>query len=70
MSTGLVKPDKPTDWSNQEQVQKYLDAKQEYNLGIQAMMQDRAEETTTRTNVSKSEHEAMMAIAHNFNVTA
>jgi hypothetical protein len=67
---GLTKPTKPTDWSNQEKVQEYLDAKQDYNLAIQAIMQDRAEETTTRTNISKAEHDAMMAIAQNFQVKA
>ncbi len=59
-----VNPAKP-DWSNKEDVQKYMDEKQDYNFALQNMMQVRSEESATRSNISKSEHDAMMIIANN-----
>lgn len=59
-----VNPAKP-DWSNKEQVQKYMDEKADYNFALQSMTQAKAEESATRSNISKSEHDAMMIIANN-----
>ena len=62
---GLVKPTPPSNWEDQAAVQKYMDAKQDYNFAIQNMMQDRSEESSTRSNISKAEHDAMMIVAGN-----
>jgi hypothetical protein len=59
------KPQKPTDWSDQAKVQEYMDAKADYNFALQSMAQDRSEESATRSNISKAEHDAMMIIAQN-----
>ena len=37
----------------------------DYNLAIQTIQQTQSEEQATRTNMSKSRHDAMMAIANN-----
>lgn len=59
-----VNPGKP-DWSNKEEVQKYQDEKADYNFALQAMQQARTEESAIRSNIAKSEHDAMMIIANN-----
>ncbi len=44
----------------------YQDAAAQRRLAIQAKQQEMTEESTMRTQMSKSQHEAMMAIIQNF----
>ncbi|MGI8786271.1 MAG: hypothetical protein ACR2HG_00735 [Pyrinomonadaceae bacterium] len=59
-----VQPTKP-DWGNKEAVAKYQDEMADYRMAFQARMQDRSEQSSMESNVSKSKHDAMMIIAGN-----
>ena len=48
-----------------QQLMQYQEAMARYNRVLQAMQQMHAEKTTKDTNMQKTSHDAMMAIANN-----
>lgn len=63
-------PDRPgipskSDMENPQKMLEYQQAMANYNLAVQTIQQTQNEEQATRSNMSKSRHDAMMAIASN-----
>jgi hypothetical protein len=62
-------PTKPNvnnvNFDDEKSVMNYQQAMQRYNFALQALQQTQNEEATTKTNMSKSNHDALMAMINN-----
>lgn len=54
------------DFNDQKQAAQFQRDTAAYNLMVQTMMQTQTEESTTKSNMAKNRHDAMMAIISNF----
>lgn len=59
-----AKPEIPTSTSP-EAMMEYQQAQFEYNFALQTAQQAQNEEQTTKSNMAKSRHDAMMNVANN-----
>ena len=64
-STGNDKKDSAANKLYDQQLMQYQEAMARYNRILQAMQQMQSEKTAKDTNMLKSNHDAMMAIANN-----
>ena len=62
------KPSAPSDASDPEQMIKYQEEMFAYQFALQTQQSITSQEETTRTNMLKSEHDAMMAVIANMKV--
>lgn len=59
------KPSIPSDTSNQKAMLEYQEAMFNYQFALQVHQSTLSQEETARSNMAKSEHEAMMAVVNN-----
>lgn len=54
-----------SDMEDPQKMMEYQQAMANYNLAVQTIQQTQTEEQATKSNMSKSKHDAMMAIVNN-----
>lgn len=66
MSDFPIKPDRnAVNFEDQKSVLAYQEKMSAYNFALQALQQTQNEESATKTNMSKSNHDALMAVINN-----
>lgn len=67
MTIDSAKPDiNKVNFDDPKQAAQFQRETAAYNLMVQTMMQTQTEESTTKSNIAKNRHEAMMSIINNF----